>query len=91
MNNVRRRIRVAAVSIAIAVPALLSVAPAGAAPVADSTVYYPVVPTCIPAAVPQPTGSSVHPCTPYWLMSVLQVMSMGSTEGTGSAGSSTGS
>jgi len=29
----------------------------------------------------------VHPCTAYWLMSILQVMSMGSTEGTGSTGS----
>ncbi|MFZ2242418.1 MAG: hypothetical protein WAV90_23185 [Gordonia amarae] len=88
MKNVRRRIRVAAISIAVAVPALLSIAPAGAAPAKDATVYYPVTPPCIPT--PNPTGS-VHPCTPYWLMSILEVMSMGSTEGTGSAGSSTGS
>lgn len=91
MKNVRRRLCVAAVSIAITVPALLGAAPADAAPAKDTTVYYPIVPPC-PPTLPEPTGSSLHPCTPYWLMAILQVVSMGSTEGTGSAaGSSTGS
>lgn len=90
MKNVRRRLGVAAISGAIAIPALLSAATADAAPAQD--VYYPIVPPCVIPVVPEPTGSSVHPCTPTWLMTILQAASMGSTDSTGSAaGSSTGS
>ncbi len=92
MKNVRRLVRGAAISIAIAVPAVLGAAPASAVPPRPHPpVYYPVTPPCLPNT-PPPVGSSVHPCTPYWLMSILDAMSMGSTEGPGSSvGSSTGS
>lgn len=91
MKNVRRRLYVSAISTAIALPALLSAAPADAAPAKGAPGQYPLAPSCPPQKAPEPAGSSISPCAPQQLIYILEATAVGSSATGSSAGSSTGS
>ena len=76
MKNVRRRLYVSAISTAIALPALLSAAPADAAP---AKVRRPIslAPSCPPQKAPEPAGSSISPCAPQQLIYIREATAVG--------------